>query len=97
MVDEVLPSVLSRTEVDESFSGSVLDLLRQRAGSQITHAIASIAAHNASMSMAERNGAEPGQAVLLIEETIFAREGNAVGFSRNYFLPGFCCFRVVRR
>jgi GntR family transcriptional regulator len=97
MVDKVLPSFLSATEIDGSFNGSVLDLLRQKPDSQVAHAVATITAFNAATPMAGKLGVEPGQAVLLVEETLFGREGRAIGLSRNYFLPGFCCFRVVRR
>jgi DNA-binding GntR family transcriptional regulator len=97
MIDRVLPSCLSATEIDESFNGSVLDLLRQKPDSQITHAVATITALNAGTPMAGRLGVEPGQAVLLVEETLFGREGRAIGLSRNYFLPGLFLFRVIRR
>jgi GntR family transcriptional regulator len=97
MVDKVLPSFLSPTEIDASFNGSVLDLLLQKPDSQVAHAVATITAVNTSKAMAERLGIEPGHAVLLVGETLFGREGNRIGFSRNFFLPGFCSFRVVRR
>jgi GntR family transcriptional regulator len=97
MIDRVLQSYLSATEIDRSFNGSVLDLLRQKPDSQVTHAVATITAFNAGALMVDRLGVEPGQAVLLVEETLFDLEGSAIGLSHNYFLPGFCSFQVVRR
>jgi len=97
MWDIVLPSVLPPANVDETFNGSVLDLLKQKRNCQIAQAIADIIALNADTFLAEKLQVEPGQAVLLIEETLFDREGMVVGFSRNYFLPDFFRFHVVRR
>jgi hypothetical protein len=33
----------------------------------------------------------------LLEETLFDAERRPVGFSRNYFIPGFFRFHVLRR
>jgi DNA-binding GntR family transcriptional regulator len=40
---------------------------------------------------------EPGQALLLLEETLFDEEGAPFEFSRNYFIPECFRFQVVRR
>jgi GntR family transcriptional regulator len=97
MSDVTLSSVLSPEDVDETFNGSVLDLLRQKGGQQVAQAMADIVALNADASLADRLGIELGQAVLLIEEILFDEEGTAVEFSRNYFVPDFFRFHVVRR
>lgn len=97
MLDVALSSILSPEDVDETFNGSVLDLLRQKQGRQVAQAMADIVALNADASLAEKLGIELGQAVLLIEEILFDKEGAAVEFSRNYFRPDFFRFHVVRR
>jgi GntR family transcriptional regulator len=97
MSDVTLSSILSPEDVDERFNGSVLDLLRQKGGQQVAQAMADIVALNADASLADKLGVEPGQAVLLIEEILFDEEGAAVEFSRNYFVPDFFRFHVVRR
>jgi len=96
MLDVVLSSVLPSVAVDESFNGSVLDLLKQKQEQPIAQAMADIVALNADASLADRLGLEPGQAVLLIEETLFDKRGMSIGFSENYFVPDFFRFRVVR-
>jgi DNA-binding GntR family transcriptional regulator len=47
--------------------------------------------------LAKELGIEPGQAVLLLEETLFDKEGTAIEFSHNYFIPEFFRFYIVRR
>ena len=97
MLDLALPSILSPADVNETFNGSVLDLLRQKQGRQVVQATADIVALTADAFLAEKLGVEPKKAVLLIEETLFDKEGMAVGFSRNYFIPDFFRFHIVRR
>jgi GntR family transcriptional regulator len=97
MIDLVLPSALSPADVDDCFNGSVLDLLRQKPDLQIGHGVADIVAVDADRFLTENLKVEPGQAVLLMEEIIYDVEGNPVEFSRNYFVPEFFQFRVVRR
>ena len=96
MRDVVLTSILPSVAVDESFNGSVLDLLKHKREQPIAQAMADIVALNADASLADRLGLEPGQAVLLIEETLFDKRGMPIGFSENYFVPDFFRFRVVR-
>ncbi len=97
MLDVAPTSIFSPADVDETFKGSVLDLLRQKQDLQIAQAVADIIALNADPFLAEKLGVEPQQAVLLLEETLFDQEGTAVEFSRNYFVPDFFRFHVVRR
>jgi GntR family transcriptional regulator len=97
MIDMVLPSILSPADIDDCFNGSVLDLLRRKPGLQIGHGVADIVAIDADRFLTENLEVEPGQAVLLMEEIIYDVEGNPVEFSRNYFVPEFFQFRVVRR
>jgi GntR family transcriptional regulator len=47
MLDVAPSSILSATDVDETFDGSVLDLLKQKPGRQIAQAMADIVALNA--------------------------------------------------
>jgi GntR family transcriptional regulator len=97
MIDLVLPSALSPADVDDRFNGSVLDLLRQKPDLRIGHGIADIIAVDADRFLTDNLEVELGQAVLLMEEIIYDVEGNPVEFSRNYFVPEFFQFRVVRR
>jgi GntR family transcriptional regulator len=97
MLDLVPASVLSPADVDQSFNGSVLDLLKQKQELHIAQATADIIALNADASLAKKLKVEIGQAVLLLEELLYDIEGMPVEFSQNYFIPEYFRFRVVRR
>lgn len=97
MADYVAPSILSPAEVGESFSGSVLDRLREKHGPLIAQALANIVAINADRFLSQRLQVKSGQALLLLEETLYTEQGAPVEFSRNYFVPDFFQFHVVRR
>jgi len=97
MLDVAPTSILSAADVDETFKGSVLDLLRRKQNLQTVQAVADIVALDADAFLAEKLEIELGQAVLLLEEILFDQEGTAVEFSRNYFVPDFFRFHVVRR
>ena len=97
MIDDVPAAVLCPEDVGPSFNGSVLDLLRHKPGLAVGQAVANIVALNADRALAQELGGKTGQALLLLEETLFDAEGRAMGFSRNFFVPDFFQFRVVRR
>jgi GntR family transcriptional regulator len=96
MVDAIRSDVLKPEDIDDEFNGSVLDLLRQKEGLQHATVVADLIALNADAFLAEKLGIEPGQAVLLIEELLFDETGRPVEYSRNYFVPEFFRFHVVR-
>ena len=96
MLDVVPSSVLAPSEIDETFAGSVLDLLRQKRKPVLAQAVADIIALNAKPPLLEKLSVKRGQAILLLEEILLDEEGTIVGFSRNFFVPQFFRFHVVR-
>jgi DNA-binding GntR family transcriptional regulator len=97
MADYVISSVLSTADVDGSFGGSVLDLLREKGDLRIAQAVANIVALNAEPTIGQKLKVKPDQALLLLEEVVFDDEGVVAEFSRNYFVPDYFQFHVVRR
>ena len=97
MADFVLSSILAPDEVDETFNGSVLDLLKEKELAEIVQVVAHIVAMTADRSLGERLKVKRGQPLLLMEETVFAGGGEIVEFSHNYFVPDHFQFHVVRR
>jgi len=97
LVDFAPASVLPAEAVDSSFDGSVLDLLVQRNSIRVREAVAEITAVNADALLAEHLQIETGEALLLLSETLFTEDFVPVEFSRNYFLPDFFDFHVLRR
>jgi len=97
MIDYAPTTHLSTEDVDETFSGSVLDLLRRKQDLEVLQAQADITALSADSALASKLCIRKGQSVLLMEELLFDQHGQVVEFSRNYFVPEHFRFRVVRR
>ena len=97
MSDVVPVAILAPSDVGDCFEGSVLELLLENADLRIARAVANIIALNADSDLAQRLRIRQQQAVLLLEETLFDEDGAIVEFSRNYFVPDFFQFHVVRR
>ena len=97
-MEDLVPSRwLTPKDIDQSFRGSVLDLLRLGSGPRIQEAQADIIATRAGSALAERLGVPRGAALLLLEETLFDADGVPLGFSHNYFVPDRFRFHVIRR
>ena len=88
---------LDSQSLDESFTGSVLDLLRQDRQLQVRDALADITAVRAGRLLAQRLGVQPGAALLLLEEMLYSSSGVPLDYSRNYFVPDRFRFHIVRR
>jgi GntR family transcriptional regulator len=97
MLDVVPASILAPADVDCSFNGSVLDLLKQKHDLSAAWAVADIVALDADALLAAKLGVPPGQALLLLEEMLYNGEATPLEFSRNYFVPDRFRFHVVRR
>lgn len=88
---------ISPENLGNAFTGSVLDVLRQHPSLRVQEARADIVAIRASRSLAHRLQVHPGDALLLLEETLFDASGVPLDFSRNYFVPDRFRFHVVRK
>lgn len=99
MVDLIPAAILAADEIGEQFNGSVLDLLRMKSEPEIGEVVADIVALNAGNAphLATKLKVKPAQALLLIEEVLYDVRGTVVEFSRNYFIPDYFRFHVVRR
>jgi len=97
MLDVAPASILAPVDVDDSFNGSVLDLLKQKHDLSAAWAVADIVALDADTLLAARLGVPPGQALLLLEEMLYNGEATPLEFSRNYFIPERFRFQIVRR
>lgn len=97
MLDALPASVVSVQDMRAGFQGSVLDYLLTREDLALTHVRADILPVRADQHHADRLNLEPGTVLLLLEETLYTTAGEIIGFSRNYFVPEFFKFHVVRR
>lgn len=97
MIDVVPAAILSVTDLDETFDGSVLDMLRKSQKVRVARAVADIEALTAGAFLVDKLQVKRGTAILLMEESVLDEEGMVVGHSWNYFVPDFFRFHVVRR
>lgn len=97
MVDIVPSVLLAPADVDGSFNGSVLDLMKLKLGVESARAVADIVAMNVNDYLARKLNVSTGQALLMLEELVYAEDGSVLDFSRNYFVPEFFRFHVLRR
>jgi GntR family transcriptional regulator len=95
MMDALPASVVSVEDMRAGFHGSVLDYLLTR--DDLAHARADILPVRADKHQSARLDLKPGTVLLLLEETLYTLAGEVIGFSRNYFVPEFFKFHVVRR
>ena len=95
---DVFPATLVGLDVVRGkFKGSAVDLLLELGEPEVSYAWANISATSATKDLASRLDIEPQSAVLLMEETIYSADNTVVEYSRNFFVPEYFNFHLVRR
>ena len=97
MVDMVPTSIVALDELRAGFHGSVLDFLLGRGSPSLSYAWARMVAMTAGPHLSDEMEVSPHSALLLFEETLYSVGNQPAGFSRNYFIPDFFEFHVIRR
>lgn len=97
LVDVLPQDVLTTAELQEGFTGSVLDLLLKRETPELENSIAHIQAAAASPEIARALQIQRGDVLLMFESQLNDATGKIVDYSLSYFLPGYFRFHVVRR
>ena len=97
MLDALPASIVDVEAMRAGFQGSVLDYLLARDDLALARARADIQPLAADDAQSARLDLKLGTVLLLLEETLYATSGQIIGFSRNYFVPEFFKFHVVRR
>jgi len=97
LVDILPEHVLSPLDLQEGFTGSVLDLLQKRGTPELQNSIAEIQAVGATPEIAKSLEIQRGDVLLLLQSRLFSSSGQIVDYSLSYFLPGYFRFHVVRR
>ena len=95
---DILPrNMLSQQDLDERFTGSVLDLLIKRGIPELEHSRTRIRAVAARSKEAKALRINQGDILLMLEANLIARSGNVVDHSYSYFLPGYFRLHVNRK
>lgn len=97
-LEDVLPEdVLSPAELNERFSGSVLDLLISRGQPELVSSFTEIRAVPATPELARALEIQRGDTLLLFVARLYDASNRVVDYSHSYFLPGYFRFHVVRK
>lgn len=96
LVDILPEDVLSPEELQQDFSGSVLDLLLERGDPQLVNAHCEIAAVAADSITSRALQIQRGDAILKFSSRLFSLDGRVIDCTYSYFLPGYFRFHVVR-
>jgi GntR family transcriptional regulator len=97
LVDTLPGDVLAAADLQQGFTGSVLDLLLQRGSLPLANSRAEIQAVAASPEIARSLEIQRGDVLLMFSAQLFTSPGRVVDYSLSYFLPGYFQFHVVRR
>jgi GntR family transcriptional regulator len=97
LVDVLPEDILNRTELNNGFTGSVLDLLLRRGVPELANSKTEIRAVQAPSEIARALEIQRGDVLLMFSAQLFTTLGRAIDFSASYFLPGYFKFHVIRR
>jgi len=97
LVDIVSDDMLQAQDLDESFTGSVLDLFLHRGVPVLLTSRCEINAVTATAEVARSLGIQRGDVLLRFVAYLYATSGRIIDYSFSYFLPGYFRFHVVRR
>jgi len=97
LVDILLEDLLSSEELQQGFTGSVLDLLLKRGSPPLGTSRCDINAVIATTDIARAMRIQRGDVLLRFEACLYSTDGRVIDYSFSYFLPGYFRFHVVRR
>lgn len=97
LTDTIPDDILNVHDLEQGFTGSVLDLLIQRGTPILLTSRCEINAVTAIPDVARSLGIQRGDVLLRFIAYLYDTSDRAVDYSFSYFLPGYFHFHVVRR
>ncbi|HVM70563.1 MAG TPA: GntR family transcriptional regulator [Anaerolineales bacterium] len=97
LVDTLPADILSASDVEAGFTGSVLDLLLNRGNPKLVQSRTEIRAVGASQEVARALQIQRDDVLLHFIAYLYSNEGRVTDYSFSYFLPGYFRFHVVRK
>jgi GntR family transcriptional regulator len=97
LIDILPEEILSADELNNNFTGSVLDFLLRRGTPELITSRTEIMAATATSDVARSLGIQRNDVLLRFKAFLYASDGKVVDYSFSYFLPGYFRFHVVRR
>lgn len=97
-LQDILPvDILSKSDLGDDFSGSVLDLLIKRGDPPLGQSHTETKAEAASSTVARALHIQRGDVLLLLEADLVTVSGRIIDHSYSYFLPGYFRLYVNRK
>ena len=97
LVDTLPHRLLNTDDLQEGFTGSVLDMLLHRGTPSLLTSRTEINAVTASSEVSRKLGIQRGDVLLRFVAFLYTTTGEVVDYSFSYFLPGYFRFHVLRR
>lgn len=97
LVDILPDNVLTETDLEQGFTGSVLDLLLRRGAPPLRDSFTEINAAAAPAEIARSLEIQRGDVLLMFQANLYDESGRVVIYSKSYFIPGHFRFHVLRR
>ncbi len=97
LIDVLPEDILSISDLEKRFTGSVLDLLLRRGDPKLVQSRTEIKAIGATSEVARALQIQRDDVLLHFSASLYTEAGRAVDHSFSYFLPGYFRFHVVRR
>jgi GntR family transcriptional regulator len=97
-LEDNLPlDILSEDDVQQDFTGSVLDMLIRRDDIPLASSKCEISAIGATPEIASALDIQRHDPLLVFSSLLFSTRGRIIDSSFSYFLPGYFHFHIVRR
>jgi GntR family transcriptional regulator len=97
LVDTLPADILSMAELENGFTGSVLDLVLSRGDLKLSQSRTEIRAIGATPEVARALQIQRDDVLLHFVAYLYSNDGRVVDYSFSYFLPGYFRFHVVRK
>jgi GntR family transcriptional regulator len=97
LVDILPGDILSMAEIENGFTGSVLDLVLSRGDLKLMQSRTEIRAIGATPEVARALQIQRDDVLLHFVAYLYSNDGRVVDYSFSYFLPGYFRFHVVRK
>lgn len=97
LIDILPKNILSKENLTENFSGSVLDFLLNRGTPTLHYSHTEISAVAPPPEVIKPLRVHRNDVLIYLQAQLYSQDGRVVDLSHSYFLPGFFRFHVVRR
>lgn len=97
LVDILPEDVLTPEDLQQGFTGSVLDLILMRGSPRLARSVAEVRAYSASGEVGRLLEIQRGDVLLMFSARLYSVDDRVVDYSSSFFLPGYFRFQIVRR